>query len=259
MALEPYLNPGEEIIWEQRKHWHETLFFVSFCTLLLLLGLALLPIGVGLILLTLLAANLYYRSYGVVYGITDRRVIAVTGLLSRTVEELPLVQATVIEVSQPASSRMFGCGHLDIGPGKAACSLTIGYIRDPHRFRRIILEQREQLARECIGVAASLVEAAATEARRDVSAARPAVPMALPAPELAVWYFIRNGARQGPVASRELRRLARSGALTQQDLVWKEGMANWAPASKVRGLFAESGERPIALPVAVAADNTVQR
>jgi hypothetical protein len=259
MTLEPYLNPGEEIIWGQRKHWHEMLFFASSCTLLLLLGLALLPIGAGLILLTLLAANLYYRSYGVVYGITDRRVIAVTGLLSRTVEELPLVQATVVEVSQPALSRMFGCGHLDIGPVKAACSLTIRYIRDPHRFRRIILEQREQLARQCMGVAASLVEAAATEARRDVPVARPAAPLALPASEPAVWYFIRNGNRQGPVATRELRRLARSGAVTQQDLVWKDGMANWAPAAKVRGLFAEPAEPPVALPVALAADNGVKR
>jgi hypothetical protein len=229
---------------------------------LLLLGLALLPVfGMGLIFLAWLAANLYFRSYGVVYGVTDRRVIAVTGLLSRTVEELPLVQAGVIEVRQPALRRLFGCGHLVLNPLKAgdveASSLTIADIRNPHRFRRIILEQRERLARECMGMAASLVGAAASEARRQLPVARPAAPPALPSAEPAVWYFSRNGDRQGPLSTRELRRLVRSGALTKQDLVWKEGMADWAPAAKVRGLFAEPAQRPVALPVA-AADSRVK-
>ena len=59
------------------------------------------------------------------------------------------------------------------------------------------------------------------------------------------WFYSRNGKRSDAVASSVLKQLARSGDLAPDDLVWKEGMAEWAPASKVKGLF----------PAGVAASN----
>ncbi|QDT59424.1 hypothetical protein SV7mr_19310 [Stieleria bergensis] len=58
------------------------------------------------------------------------------------------------------------------------------------------------------------------------------------------WYYGRNGQQQGPVTSNQLKQLAQSGQLLPTDFVWKEGMSEWAKASKVKGLFPDrlSGE-----------------
>jgi hypothetical protein len=51
------------------------------------------------------------------------------------------------------------------------------------------------------------------------------------------WYYTRQGQQQGPVGAAQLKQLAASGQLLPTDLVWKEGLANWVPASSARGLF----------------------
>jgi TM2 domain-containing membrane protein YozV len=53
----------------------------------------------------------------------------------------------------------------------------------------------------------------------------------------ANWYYSKNNEREGPVTPAKLKKLASEGWLTPDDLVWKEGMPNWLPARKVRGLF----------------------
>jgi hypothetical protein len=55
------------------------------------------------------------------------------------------------------------------------------------------------------------------------------------------WYYARNNKQMGPVSSLELKRLAAAGALGPDDLVWHEGLTEWASARIVRGLFEEEG------------------
>ena len=43
----------------------------------------------------------------------------------------------------------------------------------------------------------------------------------------------------GPVVSAELRRLASTGEIRPEDLVWREGLTEWTLARNVRGLFEE--------------------
>jgi len=44
------------------------------------------------------------------------------------------------------------------------------------------------------------------------------------------WFYTRDGkSKAGPVASAQLKALARSGQLLPTDMVWKEGMAQWKP------------------------------
>ena len=54
------------------------------------------------------------------------------------------------------------------------------------------------------------------------------------------WHCYVGGQRYGPVADDVLREWAASGRLRPTDNVWTEGMANWAPASTVGGLFASA-------------------
>jgi len=51
------------------------------------------------------------------------------------------------------------------------------------------------------------------------------------------WFYAKEGKQLGPVSSDELRRLASEKSLGPTDLVWKEGMANWRPASEIEGIF----------------------
>jgi len=43
--------------------------------------------------------------------------------------------------------------------------------------------------------------------------------------------------KSGPVSTAQLQALATSGQLQQADMVWKEGMAQWVPASTITELF----------------------
>ncbi|CAA9376954.1 MAG: hypothetical protein AVDCRST_MAG64-359 [uncultured Phycisphaerae bacterium] len=57
------------------------------------------------------------------------------------------------------------------------------------------------------------------------------------------WFYTSNGGQAGPVDTADLRRLVGEGALRPTDLVWREGLAEWMPASQVPGLFgAAEGE-----------------
>jgi hypothetical protein len=69
---------------------------------------------------------------------------------------------------------------------------------------------------------------------------------------MSEWYYTRAGQQVGPVTSPQLRQAARSGELAPTDLVWKDGMAEWAPAGKINGLFtsAPAATAPVAAPAA---------
>ena len=52
------------------------------------------------------------------------------------------------------------------------------------------------------------------------------------------WFYTVNGQQAAtPISDAELKRLATTGQLKPEDLIWKEGMPNWSPASSIKGLF----------------------
>jgi GYF domain 2 len=51
------------------------------------------------------------------------------------------------------------------------------------------------------------------------------------------WYYAHEGQQFGPVVAAQLKQAADAGQLYPMDLVWKEGLANWVPASSIKGLF----------------------
>jgi uncharacterized membrane protein len=55
---------------------------------------------------------------------------------------------------------------------------------------------------------------------------------------MADWYCVVNGQQYGPIPLETLQGWAREGRLTPADNVWTQGMAQWAPAGTVPGLFA---------------------
>jgi hypothetical protein len=55
--------------------------------------------------------------------------------------------------------------------------------------------------------------------------------------DAAEWYYSVGGQRSGPVTGADLKQLAQAGKLGPDDLVWKDGMPEWRPAAKVKGLL----------------------
>src|ERR1700730_18600490 len=64
------------------------------------------------------------------------------------------------------------------------------------------------------------------------------------------YYYSREGQRFGPVPGEQLKQLAAAGQLQPDDLIWKEGMANWIQAARVKGLFSTTAPQPPEITVA---------
>src|SRR5262245_20370939 len=69
--------------------------------------------------------------------------------------------------------------------------------------------------------------------------------MSTAAPE---WYYIKDGNRLGPVTGGQLKQMASAGQIQPGDLLWKNGLQNWVPASSVKGLFGVRAGGPPARP-----------
>ena len=73
-----------------------------------------------------------------------------------------------------------------------------------------------------------------------------------------MYHVGRNGQQTGPFSIEQLKAMVERGELQPTDLVWKEGMSGWEPASTVPGIFS-SGPMPVVTsqPAAPFAQSTV--
>ena len=81
--------------------------------------------------------------------------------------------------------------------------------------------------------------------RDEKSSSEPSAPSKPPAKE---WFYSKNGEQLGPVSSSQLRRMAENGELQPSDLIWREGLAAWIPASKLAGLRFTTSAGPTTQP-----------
>jgi uncharacterized RDD family membrane protein YckC len=65
------------------------------------------------------------------------------------------------------------------------------------------------------------------------------------------WYYALEGAMLGPLPEEDLRKRFLRGELPKDTLVWSDGMAAWAPATRVAELMSEPPP-PIPAPAAAA-------
>lgn len=55
------------------------------------------------------------------------------------------------------------------------------------------------------------------------------------------WYYVDNGKQSGPISDEQLDQMLRGGKIKPDSLVWREGMADWAPYREARGGTAPTG------------------
>lgn len=73
-------------------------------------------------------------------------------------------------------------------------------------------------------------------------------PPPVPGAQAVKYYVVQNGEKTGPFEADALRRLAESGALTRETLVWRAGLADWQKAGAVAELAPVFASVPPPLP-----------
>lgn len=60
----------------------------------------------------------------------------------------------------------------------------------------------------------------------------------------AIWFVYSGRHQTGPFTSADLQRMAATGRVTPNDLVWKDGMDDWAKAATIKNLFPNYAPEP---------------
>lgn len=125
--IEESLSAGEQIESQFKLHWFS---WVPFWILILLgfitLGLA-----------WLVALYEYLRLKFLEFGVTNKRVILKTGIISRRTEEMKLASIETVEIIQGILGRVFGFGNVKV-TGRGVSSLVFKNIDDPMSVKRQI-------------------------------------------------------------------------------------------------------------------------
>jgi hypothetical protein len=58
------------------------------------------------------------------------------------------------------------------------------------------------------------------------------------------WYLARDGQQYGPLSEAELAKFIELGHLRPDDLLWRDGFADWRPAAHVFPSKATPGKPP---------------
>ncbi|HWA37027.1 MAG TPA: PH domain-containing protein [Burkholderiales bacterium] len=125
--VESVLIPGEQVVHRAR---------ISKWSLapLLFFGVLLLPVGIGLVLLVWA----WIRYATTELAVTNKRVIAKTGLIQRKTVELFISKVESVQVDQGILGRIFDYGTVTL-TGTGVQSAPFKSIADPLRFRKLFM------------------------------------------------------------------------------------------------------------------------
>ena len=125
--IDESLAPGETIVARFDLHW------TAKWRLIVYLLLAIPTLGIALF------AALYewIRLRSIEQGVTNRRVIRKTGIMSRTTEELRLASIETIDLHQSAWGRMLGFGDIVL-TGRGESSMIFARLAAPLDAKRAI-------------------------------------------------------------------------------------------------------------------------
>ena len=125
--IEESLSTGEEVVALFRLHWFSKLPMVLWIVL------AIPSLGLTLFL----ALYEYLRLRFMEQGVTNKRVILKTGIVSRRTEEMKLSSIETVEIDQGIVGRMFGFGTVKV-TGRGISDVVFGRIDDPMAVKRRI-------------------------------------------------------------------------------------------------------------------------
>jgi uncharacterized membrane protein YdbT with pleckstrin-like domain len=125
--IEESLSSGEAIVGRFKLHWFSRVPMVMW----LVLGLV--TFGIT----WLVALYEFLRLRGIEQGVTNKRVIFKSGIISRKSEEMKLASIETVEIDQGVMGRMFNFGDVKI-TGRGISDLVFKRISDPMSVKRQI-------------------------------------------------------------------------------------------------------------------------
>lgn len=125
--IEDSLSTGEKVEALFELHWSSKMLLVLWCIL------AIPTLGITL----LLALYEWLRLRSIEQGVTNKRVIRKTGIISRNSDEMKLSSIETVEISQGIWGRIFGFGNVEI-TGRGTSDLVFKAIDAPMAVKRAI-------------------------------------------------------------------------------------------------------------------------
>lgn len=167
--LEGLLGEREQILYETHQHWF-VLFGRIFLELLLiafiiggsLIAYPFYPIAIyGLILVLvpligILNDVMVWRNKA--YIVTNRRVIQIAGVFNKDVIDSSLEKVNDVKMSQSFLGRMFGFGDIEILTASELGVNLFHQIAEPVEFKTAMLNAKERLGFEEMGMAVHAIE-----------------------------------------------------------------------------------------------------
>ncbi len=165
--LEGLLGENESILLETHQHWFVVFnkIFLEIILIVLIIAASLFAATywnsmaiAGLILvfvplIGMLKDIMVWRNQA--YLITNRRVIQVSGVLSKDVVDSSLEKVNDVKMSQSFFGRMFGYGDVEILTASELGVNLFHQIADPVEFKTTMLNAKERLGFEEMGFAAA--------------------------------------------------------------------------------------------------------
>lgn len=125
--IDESLSTGEEVSARFRLHWVTRIPLVIW----LLLGIP--TFGITLVI----ALYEYLRIRYIEQGVTNKRVIFKTGIISRKSEEMKLTSIETVEIDQGIFGRIFGFGNVKVS-GRGTSDVLFRTVADPMAVKRAI-------------------------------------------------------------------------------------------------------------------------
>ncbi len=120
--IDESLSAGEEIAGLFEQHWVVRIPMVLWLLLVITLPLAIYE---------------YLRVRYTELGVTNKRVICKTGIISRKSEEMKLASIETVEIDQGILGRIFGYGNIHIS-GRGISDVVLRAVKDPMAVKRAI-------------------------------------------------------------------------------------------------------------------------
>ena len=124
--FESSLNDNENIISKFLVHWVVWLKIVLY-----------LVTGLLIIIPLYFFIKLFLLVIGIEQGLTDKRIIKKTGIISRNTEELLLTKVETVSVDQSILGRIFGYGDIIVS-GTGISDIRLEYVPNPLEIKKKI-------------------------------------------------------------------------------------------------------------------------
>jgi len=145
------LSPGERLVYEGHLSWLAILPMLVGAVVLIVAGAVLtfstVPVGIALMVLGLIWIGVaLIRRNSTELAVTDRRVIAKFGFISRSTVELNLTKLESVRVEQSVMGRICNYGSVYV-TGTGSTMDPIPFISDPIKFRQAVQSATDALQR----------------------------------------------------------------------------------------------------------------